>query len=61
MKCPWYCDGKQCPGELIFISFYRSDMGIWNGIDKNDYLEQWKCNKCGRIFTRSYKWSFLKK
>ena len=47
----------KCTGNLILISIEESTVGNLSGFDTtNSFTELFKCDTCGIVVTRSYKW-----
>lgn len=55
-RCPWYDNGHRCEGNLEYVTERIFYVGTIQGPDANPRHEFWKCNQCGRIFSRYYRW-----
>lgn len=52
------CPGNGCQGKLEKKISSHTDMHHTE-YNKNTITEQWKCDTCGVIFVRSYRWQLL--
>lgn len=55
-QCPYFRDGKRCPGLLWKESEFSTDLGIINGIDHNQKTEIFICPVCNKKSKRQFKW-----
>ena len=55
-QCPWYDNGHRCEGNLEYVTEHIFFVGTIQGPDGNPRHEFWKCNQCGRVFSRYYRW-----
>ncbi len=59
--CPWQEGTTPCTGELERESTPMSTcMGmLGTGVDDNEHSDSFKCDTCGRLFMRSWKWKLF--
>ena len=60
IRCPWYTNGECCDGVLEKRGTATADMAIQNGVDGNSRTEYYVCAKCGRTFSRVWRWKLNK-
>lgn len=56
VECPLFINGRRCSSPMVYNGSYTTCRGTFNRVDPNTISETFTCKKCGKTFTRSFKW-----